>query len=101
MDLEVARKALSKPSAFSSKRVAFFVAGRFLVAGIVLHSSHYFPRPEVEQKAPVAVTSSPAPAAATSTAEPTEPVTQPPSPPATATVPQPPSPSAATTVPQP
>ena len=102
MDLEVARKALSKPSAFSSKRVAFFVvAGLFLVAGIVLRSSHYFTRPEVEQNVPVAVTSSPAPAAATSTAEPTEPVTQPPSPPATATVPQPPSPSAATTVPQP
>jgi hypothetical protein len=90
MDLEVARKALSKPSAFSSKRVAFFVgAGLFLVAGIVLRSGHYFTRPEVEQNPPVAVTSSPPPAAATSTAEPTEPVTQPPSPPVATTVPQP------------
>ena len=36
MDLEVARKALSKRSKFSSKRVAFFVvAGLCLVAGIL------------------------------------------------------------------
>ena len=37
MDLEVARKALSRRSAFSSKRAAFFViAGLFVVGGIVL-----------------------------------------------------------------
>jgi hypothetical protein len=66
MDLEAARKALSKRSAFSSKRVVFFViAGLFLVAGIVLRSAQYFTRPEVEQNAPLAVTPSPPPAAAT------------------------------------
>ena len=98
MDLEVARKALTRRSAFSSKRVAFFViAGLFLVAGIVLRSGHYFTRPEVGQSAPVAVTPSPPPAAAPSTAEPTESPTQPPSPPAATTVPQPPSPPAAAT----
>ena len=53
MDLEVARKALSKRNTFSPKRVAFFVvAGLCLVAGIVLRSGQYFGQPEVEQNAP-------------------------------------------------
>ena len=70
MDLEVARKALSKRSAFSSKRVAFFVvAGLCLVAGIVLRSGQYFGQQEVEQTAPVAV---PPPPAATPAVETTE-----------------------------
>ena len=60
MDLEVARKALSKRSTFSPKRVAFFVvAGLCLVAGIVLRSGQYFAQPEVEQNAPVTVAASP------------------------------------------
>ena len=54
MDLEVARKALSKRSTFSPKRVAFFVvAGLCLVAGILLRSGQYFAQPEVEEAAPV------------------------------------------------
>ena len=66
MDLEVARKALSKRSKFSSKRVAFFVvAGLCLVGGILLHSGQYFAQPEVELKTPVAVAPSPPPVAAT------------------------------------
>ena len=56
MDLEVARKALSKRSNFSPKRVAFFVvAGICLVGGILLRSGQYFAQPEVELKTPVAV----------------------------------------------
>jgi hypothetical protein len=60
MDLEVARKALSKRGAFSSKRVAFFgVAGLSLVVGILLRSGQYFGQPEVEQNAPVTVAAPP------------------------------------------
>ena len=56
MDLEVARKALSKRSAFSPKHVAFFVvAGLCLVAGILLRSGQFFGQPELEQNAPVTV----------------------------------------------
>ena len=63
MDLEAARKALSKQSTFSSKRVAFFgVVGLCLVAGVLLRLG-LVPQPEVEQNAPVAVTPSPPPAA--------------------------------------
>ena len=73
MDLEVARKALSKRSTFSPKRVAFFVvAGLCLVAGILLRSGQYFAQPEVELKAPVAVAPSPPPVAATPAVEATE-----------------------------
>ena len=73
MDLEVARKALSKRSKFSPKRVAFFVvAGLCLVAGILLRSGQYFAQPEVEPKAPVAVSPSPPPVATTSAEEATE-----------------------------
>ena len=82
MDLEVARKALSKRSAFSPKRVAFFVvAGLCLVAGILLRSGQYFGQPEVEQNAPVTVAAPPPSAvAATPAVETTEFVPKPPPP---------------------
>jgi hypothetical protein len=81
MDLEVARKALSKRSTFSPKRVAFFVvAGLCLVAGILLRSGQYFAQPEVELKAPVAVAPSPPLVAATPAVEATESVPEPPPP---------------------
>ena len=78
MDLEVARKALSKRSTFSPKRVAFFVvAGLCLVAGILLRSGQYLAQPEVELKAPVTVAPSPPPpVAATPAVEATESVPQ-------------------------
>ena len=78
MDLEVARKALSKRSTFSPKRIAFFVvAGLCLVAGILLRSGQYFDQPEVDLKAPVAVAP---PVAATPGVEATESVPEPPTP---------------------
>jgi hypothetical protein len=53
MDLEAARKALSKGSTFSTKRVAFFgVVGLCVVAGIFLRSGLYFTQPEAEQNTP-------------------------------------------------
>jgi hypothetical protein len=84
MDLRIPWKVLSKEgassstrSAFSSKRIAFLViAGLALIAGIVLRSSHYFTKSEVEQNAPVEVAPSSPPAATT-----TESVPQPTSPP--------------------
>ena len=84
MDLRIPWKVLSKEgassstrSAFSSKRIAFLViVGLALIAGIVLRSSHYFTKSEVEQNAPVEVAPSPPPAATT-----TESVPQPTSPP--------------------
>src|SRR5512143_317272 len=67
MDLEAARKALSKRGAFSSKRVAFLVvAGVALGVGILLRTGQYFGQPEGEQNAPVAV-AAPPPSAATTT----------------------------------
>lgn len=61
MDLEVARKTLSKRNAFSSKRIAFLaVAGVALVVGIALRSGQYFGQPEAEQNAPVNVAAPPA-----------------------------------------
>ena len=82
MDLEVARKALSKRSAFSPKHVAFFVlAGLCLVAGILLRSGQFFAQTEVEQNAPVAAAPSPPPAAPTPAVEAPESLPQP-SPPA-------------------
>jgi hypothetical protein len=43
MDLEVARKSLSKRSAFSTKKIAFVVAAALvLVGGIALRAGHYF-----------------------------------------------------------
>ena len=65
MNLELARKALSKRGAFSSKRAAFFVvAGLSLVVGILLRSGQFFAQPEVEQNAPVTVAAPPSPAVA-------------------------------------
>lgn len=59
MDLEVARKALSKRGAISPKRLAFFaVAGLALVGGILLRTG-YFGQPDVEQSAPVTVAAPP------------------------------------------
>jgi len=67
MDLEVARKALSKRSTFSLKRAVFFVvAGLCLVVGLLLRSGQYFSQPEVEQSGPVTV-AAPAPAAVATT----------------------------------
>ena len=87
MDLELARKALSKRSAFSPKHVAFFVvAGLCLVAGILLRSGQFFAQPEVEQNAPVAAAPSPPPVAATPAVEATESVPEPPTPPLDAAV---------------
>ena len=81
MDLEVARKALSKRSTFSPKRIAFFVvAGLCVVAGILLRSGQYFAQPEVEQNAPVVVAPSPPPVAASPAVEATEPAPEPPPP---------------------
>jgi hypothetical protein len=86
MDLEVARKALSKRNTFSPKHVAFFVvAGLCLVAGILLRSGQFFAQPEVEQNARVAAAPSQPPAAATPAVEATESLPQP-SPPAQITV---------------
>jgi hypothetical protein len=43
MDLEVARKSLSKRSAFSTKKIAFVAAAALvLVGGIALRAGHYF-----------------------------------------------------------
>ena len=83
MDLEVARKALSKRNTFSPKRVAFFiVAGLCLVVGILLRSGQYFGQPEVEQNAPVTVAAPPPSAVAETPAEEmTESVPEPPPPP--------------------
>jgi hypothetical protein len=79
MDLEVARKALAKRSAFSSKRVAFFiVAGLCLVAGILLRFGEYFDTREIEETVPVAV--SPPPAAPAPAVEATESVAKTPPP---------------------
>ena len=56
MDLEAARKTLSKRNDFSPKRIAFFVvAGLALAGGILLRSGQYFAQPDVQQNAPVAV----------------------------------------------
>jgi hypothetical protein len=98
MDLEAARKALSKRSRFSPKHVAFFgVVGVCLVAGVLLRlglvsqveqngpvavtpspppvampavqATKSMPQPEVEQKTPAAPTPSPAPATTTPAGE--------------------------------
>ena len=81
MDLEAARKALSKRGAFSPKRVAFFVvAGLCLVVGIFLRSGQYFGQPEVEQNAPVPVAAPPPSAVAAPPAVETESVPKTPPP---------------------
>ncbi len=80
MDLEVARKALSKRGAFSSKRLAFFaVAGLALVGGILLRTGQYLGQPDVEQNAPVTV-AVPPPPATTPALEPIESVAKTPPP---------------------
>ena len=81
MDLEVARKALSKRSTFSWKRVAFFVvAGLCLVMGILLRSGQYFGQPEAAQNAPVTVAPPPPAVATIPAVETTESVAKTPSP---------------------
>jgi hypothetical protein len=81
MDLEVARKALSKRNTFSPRRVTFFVvAGLGVIGGILLRSGQYFAQPEAELKAPVAVAPSLPPVAATPAEEATESVPEPPPP---------------------
>jgi hypothetical protein len=92
MDLRIPWKVLSKEGAsssargaFPSKRIAFLViAGLALVVGIVLRSSHYFTRSEVEQNASVEVAPSPPPAATTTESIP--PPTSPPPGPASSSV---------------
>jgi hypothetical protein len=98
MDLEVARKSLSKRSAFSTKKIAFVVAAALvLVGGIALRAGHYFgeaptgvepaaveapPAPPSPAPAPIAPAPAAAPsAAAPPTAEPAESVAK--TPPAT------------------
>jgi hypothetical protein len=79
MDLEEARKTLSKRRNFTPKRVAFFAAaGLCLVAGIGLRSAQYFAKPDVEQGAPAAVEPSPPQAAPTPAVQATEPAPPPP-----------------------
>ena len=82
MDLEVARKALSKRGTFSSKRVAFFVvASLSLVMGLLLRSGQNFGQPKVERNGPVTVAAAPPAAVATTPAvETTESVPKTPSP---------------------
>ncbi len=73
MDLYAVRKSLSKRSAFSSKRVAFFaVAGLVFVVGLLLRAGQYFGQPDVEQTAPVTVAAPPPSAPVTPAVEPTE-----------------------------
>jgi hypothetical protein len=83
MDLEVARKSLSKRSAFPTKKIAFVVAtGLVLVAGIALRASDNFSEPAVESEsatvAPVATPEAAAspPAEMTKTVPETPPATQ-------------------------
>jgi hypothetical protein len=77
MDLEAARKSLSKQSAFSTKKIAFIaVACLVLVGGIVLRASQYFGEtPAVSEPAAVEAPApvpdpSPAPVAAPEAAPP-------------------------------
>jgi hypothetical protein len=93
MDLEAARKSLSKRSAFSTKKIAFVVAaGLVLVGGIALRAGHYFgetpPQTEpaaVEAPAPEATAPEAAPAAPAPEAAPAAPAPEVASPPPTAT----------------
>ena len=65
MDLEAARKALSKQGTYSSKRVAFFgVVGVCLVAGVLLRLG-LVPQSQVDQNSPVAAKPSQTPAVET------------------------------------
>lgn len=63
MDLELARKSLSKRSAFPAKKIAFaVVAGLVLVAGIGLRVSRYVGEAPAENEPAAVETSAPAPA---------------------------------------
>jgi hypothetical protein len=76
MDLEAARKALSKRNTFYSKRVVFFgVVGLCLFAGVLLRLGFVL-QSEVEQNAPVTDAASPPPTA-TPAVEATKSVSQP------------------------
>jgi hypothetical protein len=78
MDLEVARKALSKRGASSTKRVAFLVvAGLLVVVGIGMRASQYFGQPAEEENAPAAVAAPTPSTDATPAGETTEPVPAP------------------------
>ena len=84
MDLEVARKSLSKRSAFPAKKIAFaVVAGLVLVAGIGLRVSHHVGEAPaesepaaVEAPAPAPEPAPPPPAEAAKSVPKTPPVTQ-------------------------
>jgi len=84
MDLEVARKSLSKRSAFPAKKIAFaVVAGLVLVAGIGLRVRHYVggapavsEPAAVEAPAPAPEAAPPPPAEAAESVPKTPPVTQ-------------------------
>ena len=72
MDLEAARKTLAKPSAFSTKKIAFIGAAcLLLVAGIALRASHYFGETSAESE-PTAIVAPTPDSAAPSPAEKTE-----------------------------
>ena len=72
MDLEATRKTLAKPSAFSTKKIAFIgIAGLVLVVGIALRASHYLGETSAESE-PAAVIAPPPEAAAPSPAATTE-----------------------------
>ncbi|MGH6832136.1 MAG: hypothetical protein ACRECM_03820 [Methyloceanibacter sp.] len=78
MDLEVARKSLSKRSAFSTKKIAFVaVAGLMLVAGIGLRAGHYFGETPVENVPAAVEAPVPAPVPAPSPAPEAAPVAPP------------------------
>lgn len=65
MDLEVARKSLSKRNAFPAKKIAFAViAGLVLVAGIGLRVSHYLGETPAQTPAAVETPAAPPPEAA-------------------------------------
>jgi hypothetical protein len=81
MDLEEARKSLSRRRSFTPKRVAFFAAAALcLIAGIALRSVQYFAQPDAVQSPPATVEPSAPPAAPTPAVQATEPA-PPPSPP--------------------
>jgi len=65
MELEVARKSLSKRNAFSTKKIAFVaIAGLVLVAGIGLRASHYLGGTPAENEPAAVEAPAPAPIAA-------------------------------------
>lgn len=95
MDLEEARKSLSKPAPRSPKRMAFLGVAALCVAGGLAWRAGLFAAPEAGPNAPVAVEapSSAAPAMESTEAVPkSAPAPQPPAPaPETAAAPEPPS----------